>query len=209
MYVTNSNPVLFSAQTARLKDWVLVLYGTERDPEQTITSTTTTTSTSQPPTTPKKRHRKHNSPITSPYYRFDGHNISSRLHKNYVPVSYNNNQNNKYRSRINLESVKQSYERPSSQSQGRVQDTDKKRIQYYPLPQNSWGPHAKNEVHMCIFETLAKRSNISTRQYYQMMKKDLSSGKEEPCDIGRVICNVEHFSVGYNLMSFELPANSV
>ena len=167
----DSNPVLFSAATARLKDWVLVLYGTERNPQQPITSTTTTTSTSAPTTTAKKRLRKHNNPPTSPYFRYDNLNISSRLNKNSEAESREKD-------------IKPSQDiSPIPELKKEIIPSQVQRI-YYPNSHKPFKNHSKGEMHMCIFETLAKRSNISTRQYYQMMKKkDLSSGKNKSGDL--------------------------
>lgn len=157
---------MFSA--TRLKDWVLVLYGTERNPQQPVTSTTTTTSTSQPPTTPKKRHRKHNSPPTSPYYRFDNHNISSRLHKNIEAESDRKDEKD-------IKNTNPIIERKQEKSQGPIQYI------YYSQTQKPFRNHAKNDMHMCIFETIAKH-NKSFQRHSKMMKKDLSSGKNKSCD---------------------------
>lgn len=163
---------------------MLVLYGTERNPQQPVTSTTTTTTTTQQPTTPKKRHRKHNinSPSVtseSPYYRSDTNNITSFIHPPPLPETPKSRHSHGYKEGSYYKeqyTPKPKPEAPKPSSQSQVQYI------YQPQTRKPYPPHAKNEVHMCIFETLAKRSNLSTRQYYQMMKKDLTSGKKMSCD---------------------------
>lgn len=167
VYVCNhSNTDLFSVGQARLKDWVLVLYGTDRNPQQPITSTTTTTTTLPPSTTIKTRQRKHNRPFKPPYYRYDNKWIShSKIDKK------DNRKAQKSKPEVKIS------EKPESKTS---------RVQFYYFTHKKDGPHIKNEQHMCIFETLAKQNNMSTRQYYQMMKKDLSSGKTMSCGLNHV-----------------------
>jgi len=161
---------------ARLKNWWLVLYGTERNPQQPQTSSTTTTTTPQPTTTVRiSRQRKHNPPQHSPYYRFDSEGISSRLHEPPKPPV------------TRVEKTEKTYDRhKNDNSETRLNSSDsdiQASITYFS---SDWGPfdefHVKNKKHMCLFETLARQNNMSTRQYYQMMKKDLTSGKKLLCD---------------------------
>ncbi|XP_052793852.1 furin-like isoform X2 [Mya arenaria] len=153
---------------ARLKNWWLVLYGTERNPQQPQTSSTTTTTTPAPTTTVKiSRQRKHNPPQLSPYYRFDSEGISFRLHEQSKKPEPKEDNRRKY-DRIQDDDIQKDNDTQQSTSQNNV-----KYIYNQLSPNDDF--HPKNKNHMCLFETLAKQNNMTTRQYYQMMKKDLSS----------------------------------
>lgn len=156
---------MFSVGQLRLKDWVLVLYGTDRNPQQPITSTTTTTTT-VPTTTINKRIRKHE--IDSPYYasvNTQQHITHEQTKKKYHKETRNNRKQ----------------KNPKRKKKPKFKDTSSNRDQnnyYSPLRDT------KIEQHKCIFETLAKQNNMSTKQYFQLMrKKDLSSGKTMSCDL--------------------------
>lgn len=113
---------LFTVQPAVLLDWVLVLYGTDRHPQQV--PTTTSTSTTAAPTS---------STTTAPpsnYPRSVADKANPRVPViNNFPERYNN---------IFRTNLKSPYARRKP-----------------PLHRH----------HMCIFETLAKRNNISSMQY--------------------------------------------
>ncbi|KAL4227609.1 hypothetical protein ACF0H5_013050 [Mactra antiquata] len=138
-----------------------------------MTSTTTTTTTHAPSTSRKPKRRKANSINATklPYYRYDSEGIS---HSENPKPSRPRNKGN-YRK----------HNKTSQYKQSSLPMPDEP-------PESSEEPHIKNEQHMCIFETLAKQNNMSTRQYYQMMKKDLSSGKTMSCD---VTCDLSHLAV--------------
>ena len=142
-----------------MKDWVLVLYGTDRNPHFPLTTTEATSSTSSPTTTTQRsRHRKHNpSGYYSPYYRErKTHNRKKQRPK--------------------------PWPRPKPTTTTPAPTTPKPKsyfnlFPYYQQPRQKLKSRYGHESHMCIFETFAKRNNMSTIQYYEMIKKDLTSGK--------------------------------
>ncbi|XP_045216295.2 furin-like protease kpc-1 isoform X2 [Mercenaria mercenaria] len=163
----------------RLKDWVLVLYGTDRNPQQPITSTTTTTTT-VPTTTTVKRIRKHEH--DSPYYATVIKQQNTVQYNKYPPITHQQitqEQNTRHQSTNRNPSRTRNNKKQQRKNKKPKKPKPKEtsRLHYHYHPQMRDGFHAKNEQHMCIFETLAKQNNMSTKQYYQMMKKDLSSAE--------------------------------
>lgn len=145
-----------------MKDWVLVLYGTDRNPHFPMTTMAPTSSTSSPTTTTQKnsRQRKHK---PSGY-------IDNVWQAKYYNINFENeNDSNKFTYK-KIPSRKKQRPRPPIRTTTTTQapTTTKPRQKI----------KSRYEPHMCIFETLAKKNNMSTIQYYEMIKKDLSSGKD-------------------------------
>ena len=177
--------LLFTVRGARLKDWVLVLYGTDRNPHFPMTTAAPTSSTSSPTTTTQRnsRQRKH-----KPSGYID--NWQSRYYNTNYRTEYDNTYNFNYKKTYNR-NRKKPRPRPRPRPQPRPKPTTTTstlpttkqkpfihRHPYYQQPRQNNRPRYGHESHMCIFETLAKKNNMSTRQYYEMIKKDLSSGKD-------------------------------
>lgn len=170
--------LLFAVRGARLKDWVLVLYGTDRNPHGPLTTTAATSSTSSPTTTTQRssRQRKHKpSGYSNNWSRY--YNTEYRTEYNYNTYKYKTPNRKKQRPRPRLRP------RPKTTTTTLAPTTRKPkpsfhRFPYYQQPRQNTKSRYGHEQHMCIFETLAKRNNMSTRQYYEMIKKDLSSGKD-------------------------------
>lgn len=127
-----------SFSNAEMRDWVLVLYGTETNPQDMPTTPTTTTTISR--NKPQKRHEdgvSRSESSESPVVKTGTHPISN----NYP-----------------------------------------KRIINYPKPKyyddyNYYGNHQSHENHTCIFETLAKKNNMSTGEYLRMVRSNLSKSE--------------------------------
>lgn len=173
--------LLFTVRGARLKDWVLVLYGTDRNPHFPMTTAAPTSSTSSPTTTTKgsRPKRKPKPP---------GYNRQLGLY--YNPIYPNVNDDNNFKKKNNRDRTPPR-PRPRLRPQPRPKPTTTTstlpttklrpfvhRHPYYQQPRQNNRPQYGHKSHMCIFETLAKKNNMSTRQYYEMIKKDLSSGKD-------------------------------
>ncbi|KAH3837626.1 hypothetical protein DPMN_111024 [Dreissena polymorpha] len=112
------------------------------------------------------RKRKHNPPPFSPYYRPIGEGISYKIFDK--PAEPETTIKSEEHQEIN-ETKKEPSEGSKSTSQNNVK--------YVYNKKGAFTIHPDHEKHMCLFETLAKQNNMSTRQYYQMMKKDLTSAE--------------------------------
>lgn len=124
-----------------MRDWVLVLYGTETNPQDMPTTPTTTTTISR--NNPKKRHEdgvSRSESSESPVVKTGTHPISNNYPKRII-----NNPKPKYYDDYN----------------------------YY-------GYHQSHENHTCIFETLAKKNNMSTGEYLRMVRSNLSKSEGKP-----------------------------
>ncbi|KAL3866808.1 hypothetical protein ACJMK2_044075 [Sinanodonta woodiana] len=124
---------------ARLKDWVLVLFGTDRHPQQPD-ATTTSTSTSTAATTTIK--------ILGRNDRADKQNVNSQHYFTY------------------RQSKKFKYLQP---------------LYNIPAKSDPYKSHvsklSSHSHHECVFETLAKRNNMSTTQYLRMIKVNLTAAE--------------------------------
>ena len=171
--------LLFAVRGARLKDWVLVLYGTDRNPHFPMTTAAPTSSTSSPTTTTQRnsRQRKHEPSGYIDNWQSRYYNTNYREYDN----SYNYNHKKTYNRKKQrprprprpLPTTTTTPTPPTTKLRPFVH-----RHPYYQQPRQNTRPRYGHESHMCIFETLAKKNNMSTRQYYEMIKKDLSSGKD-------------------------------
>lgn len=135
-----------------MKDWVLVLYGTEVHPQDVPTTTTTTTTTPMANRNNKdKRHQKDGQFHGSAHVPA----VNNNLGKNHNPQyrdwkPYRNQQYNPYPHR------------------------NRDYNEYYN------GYHQSHENHTCIFETLAKKNNMSTGEYLRMVRSNLSRNEGKP-----------------------------
>ena len=154
-----------------MKDWVLVLYGTDRNPHFPLTTTEATSSTSSPTTTTQRsRHRKHN---PSGYYGHPPHYYGQSPY--YKERKLNNRKKQRPRPRPRPRP------KPTTTTSAPTTPQPKPYLNLFPpfyeQPRQKIKSRYGHEQHMCIFETLAKRNNMSAVQYYEMIKKDLTSGK--------------------------------
>lgn len=151
-WVTNivkvfSNTCSVTVRWAEMKDWVLVLYGTEVHPQDMATTTTTTT-TAVNRNSLNKRHNKGafpDLPILA---------VNNDLRRYPTPYHGNGNRPKIY----------------PQQPYNPYSDHNRADDYYYDL-------HPSHEKHICIFETLAKKNNMSTGEYLRMVRSNLSEGK--------------------------------
>ncbi|XP_048733995.2 furin-like protease kpc-1 isoform X2 [Ostrea edulis] len=123
-----------SFRWAEMKDWVLVLYGTEVHPQDMATTTTTTT-TAVNRNSLNKRHNKGafpDLPILA---------VNNDLRRYPTPYHGNGNRPKIY----------------PQQPYNPYSDHNRADDYYYDL-------HPSHEKHICIFETLAKKNNMSTAE---------------------------------------------
>lgn len=138
-------------------DWVLVLYGTAIHPlHPPVTTTTTTTSAT---TTRRTRHKQRHKPRPKTTPRFRTLAKLAPTTTDITPMTTEEH-STVFKSRgFNLNTP--------------VHTKSASARHKLPIPKN----------HVCIFETLAKRTNMSALQYMRMISSNLSSGKPLTYDV--------------------------
>ena len=188
---------LFTVRGAKLKDWVLVLYGTDRDPQEKTKSR------------PKKDYdytqfnkniydsTVYNSPVkNSQYFQAPETNKDvyiSKYEPSYQPQNpyyYNSYNQRFYQPKETTTTTSTTTSTTSTTTTTTEPPFFAKSI--YPSNRNVYpnspyhDPFFQNhnfasKDHMCIFETLAKKKNMSALQYMRMVRENMTPGKKLQC----------------------------
>lgn len=182
---------LFTVRGAKLKDWVLVLYGTKQHPQEPTKSRTKKNNDYNPytpnyydnPFYPKSDSQVHKQPYNyHPERNYDPHR--NRYQHNYP------NYNDPYDQRFYQRKPTSTSSTTSTTTTTTTTTTEapflakSSNINRHVYPNSHYNdPFFQNhnfpsKDHMCIFETLAKKKNMSAQQYMRMVRENMTPGKK-------------------------------
>ncbi|XP_041369645.1 furin-like protease kpc-1 isoform X2 [Gigantopelta aegis] len=155
-----------SSPSVSLRDWVLVLYGTDRHPRKSAGTRTRSTYSrgvgAKPPRNVNNNHHRnmHKPPTSTSSYFY--HAITSSHKATTTSRPYKNRKNKNGPKAYYPNFLEPYFKFHASKSST---NTRHKSHRFH------------HEAHMCVYETLAKKSNMSTSQYIRMVRPNLTAGK--------------------------------